>query len=173
MNILVIGNGFDLAHELPTSYQDFLRFTDRYLFDYGIIPDKLESEIRSLVSENKWIKHFKKFYEDNGWIAFETEISDIIQIIDQKIPEFEKIKERGSGSVKFNTKEQKKLEDFDSTVKQGVVFDVDYISNIKEHMIDDLNKLIRCLEIYLDYIVNKITIGISSEDIKSLKIDKV
>lgn len=40
-------------------------------------------------------------------------------------------------------------------------------------MIDDLNKLIRCLEIYLDYIVNKITIGISSEDIKSLKIDKV
>lgn len=31
MNILVIGNGFDLAHELPTSYQDFLRFTDRYL----------------------------------------------------------------------------------------------------------------------------------------------
>ena len=108
MNILVIGNGFDLAHELPTSYQDFLRFMDRYLFDYGIIPDKLESEIRSLVSENKWIKHFKKFYEDNGWIAFETEISDIIQIIDQKIPEFEKIKERGSGSVKFNTKEQKK-----------------------------------------------------------------
>lgn len=173
MNILVIGNGFDLAHELPTSYQDFLRFTDRYLFDYGNIPDKLESEIGSLVSENKWIKHFKKFYEDNGWIGFEKEISDIIQIIDQKIPEFERIRERGSGSVKFNSKEQKKLEDFDSTVKQGVVFDVDYILNIKGHMIDDLNKLIRCLEIYLDYIVNKITIGISSQDIKSLKIDKV
>ena len=26
MNILVIGNGFDLAHNLPTSYKDFLGF---------------------------------------------------------------------------------------------------------------------------------------------------
>ena len=25
MNILVIGNGFDLAHGLPTKYGDFLR----------------------------------------------------------------------------------------------------------------------------------------------------
>lgn len=26
MNILVIGNGFDLAHGLPTKYKDFLFF---------------------------------------------------------------------------------------------------------------------------------------------------
>ena len=26
MNILVIGNGFDLAHGLPTKYSDFLNF---------------------------------------------------------------------------------------------------------------------------------------------------
>lgn len=26
MNILIIGNGFDLAHGLPTSYVDFLKF---------------------------------------------------------------------------------------------------------------------------------------------------
>lgn len=26
MNILVIGNGFDIAHGLPTSYKDFLQF---------------------------------------------------------------------------------------------------------------------------------------------------
>ena len=30
MNILVIGNGFDLAHELPTSYRAFLDFTKAY-----------------------------------------------------------------------------------------------------------------------------------------------
>ena len=28
MNILVIGNGFDLAHDLPTKYIDFLAFLD-------------------------------------------------------------------------------------------------------------------------------------------------
>jgi hypothetical protein len=26
MNILIIGNGFDLAHKLPTSYKEFLKF---------------------------------------------------------------------------------------------------------------------------------------------------
>ena len=31
MNILVIGNGFDLAHGLKTSYEDFLNFTQHYL----------------------------------------------------------------------------------------------------------------------------------------------
>ncbi|WP_196595717.1 AbiH family protein [Pectinatus frisingensis] len=29
MNILVVGNGFDLAHKLPTSYIDFLEFTNK------------------------------------------------------------------------------------------------------------------------------------------------
>lgn len=28
MNILIIGNGFDLAHGLPTKYADFLKFID-------------------------------------------------------------------------------------------------------------------------------------------------
>ena len=30
MNILVIGNGFDLAHKLPTKYQDFLEFVEYF-----------------------------------------------------------------------------------------------------------------------------------------------
>ena len=30
MNILVIGNGFDLAHGLKTSYRDFFRFVKEY-----------------------------------------------------------------------------------------------------------------------------------------------
>ena len=31
MNILIIGNGFDLAHDLPTKYENFLDFTNAYL----------------------------------------------------------------------------------------------------------------------------------------------
>lgn len=36
MNILVIGNGFDLAHGLPTSYSNFLKFCEqvRKIYDY-------------------------------------------------------------------------------------------------------------------------------------------
>ena len=33
MYILVIGNGFDLAHGLPTKYTDFLKFIDVF-FEY-------------------------------------------------------------------------------------------------------------------------------------------
>ena len=39
MNMLIIGNGFDLAHKLPTSYKDFLQFVEeannyRYNFSF-------------------------------------------------------------------------------------------------------------------------------------------
>ena len=30
MNILIIGNGFDLAHNLQTTYIDFLKFIDAF-----------------------------------------------------------------------------------------------------------------------------------------------
>ena len=42
MNILVIGNGFDLAHGLPTMYWDFLMFTKVF----KIIENKTEAQIR-------------------------------------------------------------------------------------------------------------------------------
>ena len=29
MNVLIIGNGFDLAHDLPTSYSDVLNFLNK------------------------------------------------------------------------------------------------------------------------------------------------
>ena len=38
MNILLIGNGFDLAHHLPTRYQDFLEFIKVSLL-YNFIND--------------------------------------------------------------------------------------------------------------------------------------
>ncbi|ARE60646.1 hypothetical protein I5Q82_07320 [Acutalibacter muris] len=30
LNILVIGNGFDLAHGLPTKYEHFLKYVEEY-----------------------------------------------------------------------------------------------------------------------------------------------
>ena len=30
MNILILGNGFDIAHELPTNYKDFLDLVERF-----------------------------------------------------------------------------------------------------------------------------------------------
>ena len=41
VNILIIGNGFDLAHELPTKYEDFLGFL----------------KVMKLIEESYFLKH--------------------------------------------------------------------------------------------------------------------
>ena len=108
MNILVIGNGFDIAHGLPTQYKDFLNFIRKYyLFkDFDDASDQgcedfkeiirlkaekpdLYNEIETLTNDNSWYRHFDAIYESrmiegkDGWIDFEREISNIIQIIDK------------------------------------------------------------------------------------------
>ncbi len=35
MQILLIGNGFDIEHKLPTQYKDFLQFTEEFLKIYA------------------------------------------------------------------------------------------------------------------------------------------
>ena len=92
MNILVIGNGFDLAHKLPTSYKDFLGFItyvnsfynsnvkdidiyfkalnidiqNYFLKKYALNKDdQFINELIYLSSDNIWIKYFKKCIEKN------------------------------------------------------------------------------------------------------------
>lgn len=107
MNILVIGNGFDLAHGLPTKYTDFLEFAMvmRQVVDSGVPKDRIDygkltpaivallkqnmqtlnvSEWKELIYENLWIKYFlyNPLYEKENWIDFESEISKVIQQLD-------------------------------------------------------------------------------------------
>lgn len=55
VNILIIGNGFDLAHELPTKYNNFLDFIksvkepDESI--YSVFIDKLKINKKSVFSE--------------------------------------------------------------------------------------------------------------------------
>ena len=56
MNILVIGNGFDLAHKLPTKYTDFLEFV------------KVINQISNGKTQN-----------DIDWGNIHVEIKDIIE----------------------------------------------------------------------------------------------
>ena len=61
-NTLVVGNGFDLAHGLPTKYSDFLDFITLYITKYnsgwgrwGLVDDK-DSD------EDKWTERRLSFY---------------------------------------------------------------------------------------------------------------
>ena len=112
MNILVVGNGFDLAHRLPTKYTDFLNFVkvikqiirtdfngNINIIDWGninievrnIIENNIKNHIDSqkalwseLLNDNVWIGYFLQcnMYQKENWIDFENEISDVIQKID-------------------------------------------------------------------------------------------
>ena len=173
MNILVIGNGFDLAHGLPTTYQDFLKFTDSYISYKTTITEELLQEVKNLVNNNGWIKYFKNYYDGRGWIDFEREISNVIQMVDKAKLRNGEQKQKGSEYIRFNFKEIETLVYFNQIVKQGTFFDMDPISEINKCMQRDLNNLIRCLEIYLDAYINQFSVELLSPDIQKLTIDKV
>lgn len=100
MKILVLGNGFDVDHSLPTSYKDFLNFCN-YALHMDIlkaVPSEKMTEVQceyaKVLKENKEVREtFLTFIKDNpllnyftieyerqgnDWIDFEREIKNII-----------------------------------------------------------------------------------------------
>ena len=102
MRYLVLGNGFDLAHELRTGYKDFLLYAiqrDKTLYNnffqnseskiQYIGLDERDKYLRDKLEHNVWMTYFVILYRDRiirgeNWIDFEMEISYIIEIFDRK-----------------------------------------------------------------------------------------
>lgn len=88
MNILVIGNGFDLEHDLPTKYEDFLEFIKlirqvlnvRENDDLGKIGwGKIHPQVKSMIENNmgnipnnlfSQEKLWKSLIDNNFWIEY-------------------------------------------------------------------------------------------------------
>ena len=79
LDILIIGNGFDLAHGLKTSYKDFLEFCKLQI-------ESKNSEYYKKFATNLWLKHFitRQLNLGNTWIDLESEIYDVIKYMHQK-----------------------------------------------------------------------------------------
>ncbi len=78
MDILIIGNGFDLAHGLKTSYRDFLNYC------YGkLYKPRMTYMPSDPYYQNLWIKHFINAQKNMGetWIDVEKEIFRVINIV--------------------------------------------------------------------------------------------
>ena len=205
MNILIIGNGFDLAHKLPTKYTDFLDFlgnvrvlkeihpeerkrlirkidkdmkqylfTDENNFNINSKCSEYIDEIYQLSKDNIWINWLYQRRADNEilgeyWVDFETEISGVIQSIEQLSPilsessgVFNLIGIQAKVFTFFIKKYYTEHKSQDATMKY-----------LKERLLLDLNKLIRCFEIYLEHFVKNIDKRLLSLDIYNLKVDKV
>lgn len=98
MDILLIGNGFDLAHELPTTYKAFLDFLEKvHPLNYSTLPSPhfdsfirdpsnitTLNSIRELCFKNNinniWYDYFRPKTTDNqNWCDFEKEIEYLVR----------------------------------------------------------------------------------------------
>lgn len=227
MNMLIIGNGFDLAHKLPTSYKDFLQFVeeannyrynflfkypnitekdkkDKKYFDFFIDVKKQDSEkgtdnfkfidkIHELSWDNLWFKYFSKtlknhnLYLKENWIDFESEISRVVKFLDKlnieknsfiltnndlfkeeepffKIDANQKTLLVDSFKHFFKAKAKFPLAMNPTTYK----FKVKDFELLKTTLIHDLNRLTRCLEIYLSFYINSLDTGVRIPEIIDL-----
>ena len=189
MNILIIGNGFDLAHGLKTTYRDFLEFANNYISEeYPLIKlkwtriennghswiDEIEGkisfikstidlhnqnnakfkEIEYLVNGNVWIDYFNKKNIDQGWIDFENEISNVVKRFDRIRKNFIQDEENDGNDYQLSDSQKMLIADILSVHKEHLTFDLmhcgfEIFDRLKDILLFDLNRLTRCLEIYL------------------------
>ena len=195
MNILVIGNGFDIEHGIPSSYKNFLDFIRAYRIVYknrnslseytkkkfkdelgkisiqykesNIFLKEMKivkshaSEFGEAINNNCWIwyfleKNFRLEGKDN-WIDIEAEILYIIQTLTNQYGM------RFSETEGFNIKQ--KSENILSKLMERLTEETQETSirnqkkseiwgKIKYILLDDFSKLVRALEIYLDYCID-------------------
>lgn len=89
-NILVIGNGFDLAHGLKTSYSDFIEMVKLIKNDEFKIEDivnrnnKIDDifkQIKEITKENCFLSHFIHCNNiEDSWCGVEDEIEKVVNV---------------------------------------------------------------------------------------------
>lgn len=197
-NILVIGNGFDLAHGLPTRYMDFLEFIEEY-FKYKELGESQEQyfvffkkvdkqkeyfEINELMNNNLWFYYFhdlklhRLLEGKDNWIDFEKEISSVVQTLDKTIRLYNQRESNyfsDESMQKYFNKLQyllKQNQEILPTIKNEN--SIESLESLKQNLLKDLNRFIRCMEIYFNY-VNEYSMHNmeSKEFINKLNINKI
>lgn len=198
MKILVLGNGFDLDHNLPTSYTDFLNFCNYVLEDTPEAFEKL-NPIQKGYAENLQTRDFEKniilpFLENNyllkyfntkvvtrgeNWIDFEREIKSIVN--EFKVIEFEF---KRSNEYSYYTPKDYKvhqiLQDLglDFLVERtwnesSIVWNESSIAKVHNVLCDSLNKFSFVLKYYISAFINETPVEGVSPDIIDFDANKV
>lgn len=221
MNMLIVGNGFDLAHGRPTKYEHFLQFLDCILrakdyigdkaqfeatlnIDYPVVRDYILSsfdtrqypgsasvgnknnviqELYNCLDNNAWYTYFywiraNDLSRGKNWVDFESEIRTIIDFVDHQINDlYDSIPLPPRRFPDCPKKVGYFLNQLDFTAynarnQRNKSYQNTYFDFI-DKTYQDLNNLIRCLEIYLDDCVGKMPITYYSPDIQEFEIDSV
>ncbi|MFQ7110052.1 MAG: AbiH family protein [Anaerovoracaceae bacterium] len=205
MKVLMIGNGFDLAHGLETKYTDFLKFVEQFnrvydinerdsdfylrsgnfmqflvsLFrDNSIESRHIIKEFRQITLENIWVNHFNEVLDvkkniGENWIDFEKEIERVIGWMEKSIStcksfmDIVNLYEREHVTVAFLTDLNIEIEKFKFTKSSNTE---ELEKRLIKKYLNDLDNLIRALEIYFTlYVYSQIRENFN-DDIISLKL---
>ena len=158
--ILLLGNGYDLCHNLPTKYTDFLKYISKGGYEeIGVYSSYLLDEFKKLIYDNFWIEYFSnKQYESDNWIGFEGEMRYVIAEIEEA------------------------LKNYKPEIDYFLEFSDNYLDElIEKHVgVNDIQKiyydslcLIRAYEIYICACVNTVKVYSECEDLANLKPDDV
>lgn len=151
----MIGNGFDLAHGLKTSYMDFLNYC--------------KSNSNQFSENNFWLKYFWKAVELNAfngknWIDLEVEISKFISLLDKQTQDLDKliryyVKDM---STEFNNDLLHYLVHLKVSVnrKDSTLTSFEYcsFSEFRQVLFADLKRLTQALDLYLTSVVEKVAL---------------
>ena len=166
--ILVIGNGFDIAHGLPTRYTDFLDYVDHFDDSRAFQLAPIEAQearktiLRILGNDNWVLPYFREeydLYKHNRWIDFEREIANYVQGFEQ---DYYKRKNK-SGIVTGPI----------SDLRRRGAGDLESISVYFDKLKDGFFRLICAFELYIAEIVNRIPQVNYSPDVKDFDPDVV
>ncbi len=174
MRILVLGNGFDIAHDLPTRYSDFLDFVRAFKcfsakseydkqyqqFFERIQGSSIYDEILELLGQNdRLLQYFVDIYEDrcnrgkNGWIDFELEIANIVKRLETARKIVIEENEKTEPNVVLPYQVDRIVKAVLLEQKDGKGERIYYPEGFEEGrvnaLVDGLNRLTRLLEIYL------------------------
>ena len=190
----MLGNGFDLDHNLPTSYKDFLNFCDYALHMDVVKPipsekmTAVQCEYAKVLKENKEIRdtflafinnnpllnYFTIEYQrqGNNWIDFEREIKNIIT-------EFRLLEYNLSQSSRFSITTDNTHIIHEILQKLGLSdLDTDSwndsaLAYVHKLLCDALNNFSQALEYYIYVFINTTPVNCISPDIIEFDADRV
>lgn len=170
---MLVGNGFDLAHGLPTTYKNFLDFV-RFLTNQSEQQEeKIHSELRGLfknpvpeltemvrlTEKNIWIQYFLKidFALQDEWIDFEREMYRVIRILDN-IPSTGNDRELYNQFGKPLSPLLYVLQAYGFSDVNSIRTLYPQLTAVRDRLLSDLTDLTRCLEIYLGLCIEYIEV---------------
>lgn len=190
MKILVIGNGFDLDHNLPTGYYEFIKFCESII----VFKESRKKETENLtniqieylkkLSENEALldkfysllkcnllyKYFSKETKSNKWIDMEAEILSILTELDQ-LDEFVLTSNEIPMNNAYIHLGFDKLKEIFPHHFEFVTKELPTI--FRNNIFDWLNKISIALEMYVSNFVNETQIEFYSPDIVDFDADKI